>query len=152
LKNHRPLLEFLITVNSPPPDPEFKIAFLNEAEDGVDAVVIECRGLSCGASREDDGSWSLSFTIWVTTVFALGPVVTTRKVPMSTLQEKLLSILGIETRFEGHTIYPSLVGRVPCRPDPNKLLAKMKVLMASVELPSLYTEPNDELVEDADSY
>ena len=44
--NHPPLLHFLLTVNSPPPDPEFKIAYLNEAEDGVEAVVIECRRLS----------------------------------------------------------------------------------------------------------
>ena len=90
--------------------------------------------------------------IETTTVFALGPVVTTRKVPTTSLQEKLLSFLGIETRLEGHPIYPSLVGRLPCRPDPNELLAKMKVLMATVKLCLLYTEPNDELEEDADSY
>jgi len=150
--NRPPLLEFLLTINSPPPDPDCKIAFLNEADDGVDAVVIECRGLSCAASHEDDGSWRVSFEIWITTIFALGPVVTQRKVPSITLKAKLWSILGIETALEGHPIYPSLVGRVPCRPDPDELLVKMKKLMATVELPSLYTEPNDDLEENADSY
>jgi len=150
--NRRPLLEFLLSVNSPPPEPECKIAYLNEIDDGVDAVIITCRGLSCAANREDDGSWRVSFTIWMTTTYAVGPIVTKRKVPSTTLQEKLLSILGIETRFEGHPIYLSLVGRVPCTPDPDELLAKMKDLMATVELPLLYTEPNDDLGVDADSY
>lgn len=149
--NRRPL-EFLITATTPPPGPEFQITYFNEIDDGCDGFTIECRGLSCGAGREDDGSWNLSFTIWVTTTMPFGPIVTRRKNPSTAMQAKLLSIIGIETRFDGEPIYSSLIASLPCRPDPDGLLAKMKELMGSVELSLLYTEPNDVDEDDADSY
>jgi hypothetical protein len=150
--NRRLLLQFLITATTPPPRPDCEIAYFTEADDGSDGFTVECRGLSCGASPDADGSWHVSFTIWITTTMPFGPIVTRRKVPSSTLQEKLSAMLGIETAFDGELIYPSLIGTLPCEPDPNELLAKMQRLMATVELPLLYTEPNDEEEDDADSY
>jgi len=150
--NRRLLLEFLITATTPPPRPECEIMHFNEAEDGSDGITIECRGLSCGMSPDADGSWHVSFTIYATTVFPFGPILTTRKVPSPRLKEKLLTILGIKTAFDGDPIYPSLVGRLSSTPDPNELLVKMQRLMATVELPSLYIEPNDETEEDEDSH
>lgn len=149
---NRPLLQFLIAATTPPPQPEFDITYFTEVDDGCDGFTIECHGLSCGAGREDDGSWHLSFTIEVTTTFAFGPIVTRRKNPSPTLREKLASIVGIETEFDGEPIYLSLVGRVSCKPNPNEMLAKMQRLIATVGLPSLYTEPNDEEDEDEGSY
>jgi hypothetical protein len=64
----------------------------------------------------------------------------------------LSSIVGIETEFDGELIYQSLVARLPCKPDPDEPLAKMKELMATVEMALLYEEPIDEEDEDSDSY
>ncbi len=150
--DRRPLLQFLITATTPPPSPDCDITYFTEADDGVDGFTIECRGLSCGAGREDDGTWHLSFTIWITTTMPFAPTVTRRKNPSATLQEKLMSIVGIETAFDGEQIYQSLVARLPCKPDPDELLAKMERLMATVELPLLYTDPNDDEDEDLDFY
>ncbi len=150
--NRRPLLEFLITATTPPPEPECQITYFTEIDDGCDGFTIECRELSCGAGRDDDGSWNLSFTIWVTTTMPFGPIVTKRKVPSTTLQENLLTIVGIETRFDSEPIYQSLIGLLPCRPDPDELLEKMQMLMATVELSLLYAEPSDEEEEDAEFY
>lgn len=149
---NRPLLNFLITATTPTPNPECEIMYYNQADDGSDGIVVHCRGLSCGLSPDADGTWSVSFTIEVTTTMPFSPIVTRRKNPSPTLQEKLLSIVGIETAFDGEPIYPSLIGRLSCKPDANELLAKMERLMGTVELPLLYTEPNDEGAEDSDSY
>ena len=71
-------------------------------------------------------------------------VVTRRKVPSNTLREHLRSSLGIKTRLAGHPVYPSLVGRLPCRPDPNDVLESLTKLLATVDLDLLYTEPEDD--------
>jgi len=85
-------------------------------------------------------------------VMPFAPIVTRRKNPSTALQEKLMSILGIETKLDGEPVYQSLVARLANKPDPDELLAKMQRLMATIELPLLYTEPNDEEEEDLDSY
>jgi hypothetical protein len=148
--NRRALLEFLITATTPPPSPDCDITYFTEADDGCDGFTVECHGLSCGAGREDDGTWHLSFTIWVTTTMPFAPIVTKRKNPSNTLQEQLLSIVGIETNLDGEPLYQSLAARLSCKPDPDELLAKMQKLMAAVELPLLYMEPNDDEDEDED--
>ena len=104
--------------------------------------LVECKELNCSVEH-DGGTWTIEFNVYVTTSYPLGPTTTRRKVPSATLQTKLLEVLGIRTKLEGHPIYPSLTGRMRRRPDPDDMMAKLKDLLATTEVRLLYTEPND---------
>ena len=111
-----------------------------------DDYFVDCGELGCNVERQADGTWELSFTIYTMTEYPSGQSVMSRKVPSNTLREQLWGSLGIRTRLAGHPIYPTLVGRLPCRPDPNNVLTAMTKLLATVDLDLLYTEPDDDEV------
>ncbi len=137
----RRFLRCLAEIVAPSRQPECLITHFDASEGG--GFVVECRGLICGVRKEDDGSWSLCFTIWVTTKYPWGRIVTRRKVPSAPLCDQLEKILGIKTTLDNQFPYPSLLGQTPRQPDPNDLLRRMQKLMGVAELKSLYTEPND---------
>ncbi len=137
----RRFLRCLMSIIAPSRQPECSVTHFDKDEGG--GFVVECRGLICGVRQEDDGTWSLCFSVWKTTTYPWGRVVTKRKVPSVALREHLARIVGIETTLDGLCPYPSLVGKARRQPDPNQLLRKMQKLTARVELKSLYTEPND---------
>ncbi|MCY2987213.1 MAG: hypothetical protein NTY19_05005 [Planctomycetota bacterium] len=105
--------------------------------------LVDCGELGCMV-RQADGTWEVSFDVYVTTEYPSGEVVTRRKVPSNTLREQLWHSVGIRTRLAGHPVYPSLVGRLPTRPDPNDVLESLTTLLATVDLDLLFTEPDDD--------
>lgn len=104
--------------------------------------LVDCGELVCCAEGQN-GTWKLSFDIYITTTTWEGRQETRRKVPSNTLREQLWNLLGIRTRLAGHPVYPSLVGRLPHRPDPHELLAAMRTLLVTVDLDMLFTEPDE---------
>ena len=120
-----------------------KIVTFEEEEDDDGGFLILCRELHADATPEANGSWELRFNIFVTTKTWWGRIDEKRKVPSTTLQEKL-SAIGIRTKYDGGPIYPSLVGRSRGPVDPHDLLRRMEGLMATVDVTTLYTEPEDE--------
>ena len=112
-KRGRRLLEKAISLLWPSPDPAYAITHFDDGD-----FVVACRGLHCGVGREDDGTWSVCFNVWITTRAWYGRLDSMRKVPSTRLQEAILEILGIKTTLEDDPTYPSLIGRVHRRPAP----------------------------------
>ena len=98
--------------------------------------------LATSLSLESDG-WLVSFDIYLTGTYPCGGSWEKRKVPSDDLRLLVSYALNIETRLEGHEVYPSLFGRLPERPDASEFFGKVEAMLMTADMEALWREPNE---------
>jgi len=102
---------------------------------------IDCGNLQCVSSRQGDGSWQVTVSLWEHTQ-AFGVKTSDRMVPSEALRRKLMEA-GIPTDFDEGPVRCNLIGRVPSHMTPQVLLG---ILSRIHVRPSDFSESADDAI------
>jgi hypothetical protein len=102
-----------------------------------DWFLLESGCLTCAGERRGR-QWKLTFTVWIERRRKDGASMNRRLVPSVLLKQRLAQI-GQPTFYDGHPLYPVLVGFSSLAPA--QLRKRMASVIADCDWATLYTNP-----------
>ena len=96
--------------------------------------------IRCDAERKPSGSWGIEITIYVRQSDPEGVFMEKRMVP-TPLMKEALEKAGLATKFDGSSLYPSLVGELPPCASPSSVLASISQVMDGADQRKLWNDP-----------